>query len=88
MKSILKRLNIHLPKHDKLKHYFVGSLIFLALSVLFSNLIALLLTAIVAIGWEFWQKKQGGKNTKKEMILDVCFSVLLAIIITLKEWVL
>lgn len=77
----MKKLFKYIPETDKLQHYFFGSIIFLFFSMFVSNLYALLINLIIAIGWEVWQKYNGGTNSNKEMTLDIAFSVLAGILI-------
>lgn len=77
----MKKLFKYIPKSDKLQHYFLGSLLFLLFSIFVGNLYALLINLLIAIGWEVWQRLNGGNNTAKETALDVAFSLLAGVLI-------
>jgi zinc transporter ZupT len=52
MKNIINKL----LEHDKLKHFFVGFLIFIAFSALVGNLIGFLITMVIGFSYEIYQK--------------------------------
>ena len=81
MQILTKWLIKLLPTNDKLKHYFIGSIIFLTLSTKLIYLYALLINLIIVILWEILQKSKGGTNTFKEMTLDIFFGMLTGLII-------
>lgn len=69
----------YILRHDRLKHFFVGTLIFLFISLFLDNTYALLITAIIAVLKEVYDKYK-----KKTMfdLLDIIYTILTAIIIT------
>ena len=72
----MKYLENLIPKQDKLKHFYVFTLLYILLSTYLNPLKSLLLTFIAALITEIVQKITGGKNTIKENALDIFFSVL------------
>lgn len=74
----------YLPKEDKLQHYFVGSLIFIAFSIIVPNWFAVLMTTFFAVAWELY--RQYFKGYKFD-VLDVVYSILLGVLITVKGFI-
>lgn len=68
------------PKYDKLKHLYIGTLLFIGLSVLLPKLTALLITALVAILVEVVYDDLMKKSTPE--IMDVFWSIIFPILIT------
>lgn len=59
---------------DKYKHAFLGTLLFIFLNILFSQLISLIIVWAVAILWELNPKRQFE-------LLDIAFTVILPTLI-------
>lgn len=74
--------NIPLPPHDKLKHFFVGTLIFVALSIFVIDLYALATVFTLASLKEVYDAYISSNNTLKEHALDLFYSVIVAFLIT------
>lgn len=85
MNSLVKKLSKLLPANDKLKHYFLGSIIFFSFSIIVNNLLALIINLVIAVAWEIWQKYNGGTNTIKEMTLDIIFSILTGLLVLITQ---
>lgn len=93
MKKLTEKLNKFIPAHDKLKHSFLGdtayavllllSLIFHVLTSLYIPIFVISLSVIMAtILWEYFQKKNGGINSKKEIFLDLFWGNIKHLVIT------
>jgi hypothetical protein len=79
MQEFLKRYLI--PKIDKLEHFFLWS-IFLAACLHFkSDVNSYILCVGSSILWELIQKLNKGKNSFKEMCLDIFFGGILPCIL-------
>ena len=72
-----------IPLKDKLRHFYVGTLIFLIFSIVFAFYASLILVFIGAVSWEVYHKITRGRNDLKEMARDVFFSCLSGLIFTL-----
>lgn len=59
---------------DKYKHAFLGTLLFIFLNILFSQLISLIIVWVVAILWELNPKRQFE-------LLDIAFTAILPTLI-------
>lgn len=79
----MRYLENFLPAHDKLKHFFIGALVFVFLSLFLSDLLSIAIVLVGACLGELWQKLNGGTNNKKEMALDIFYGVLLGLLINL-----
>ena len=79
----MRLLNQLLPMHDKLKHFYLGTLVFLILSIVFAFYMSLILVFIGAVGWEVYHKITKGRNDLKEMAKDVFFTCLSGLLFTL-----
>ena len=79
----MKHLKKIIPSCDKLKHFYLGTLSFSILSILFSFHVSLIIVFVIAASWEINQKLRGGKNDLKEMALDILFSCVSGILITI-----
>lgn len=64
------------PVEDKLRHFYVFSLIYLGTVDYLTALWSLTLITILAISVEIIQRVRGGRNTLKENLLDIAFSIL------------
>lgn len=64
--------------HDKLKHFFLGFLIFLIVSLIFGNWVAISVVTLVAIAKEVYDKKSGtGQFEWLDMVYTICPGVLI-----------
>ena len=79
----MKYINKIIPSHDKIKHFYLGTLAFLLLSIVFSFYISLVLVFIGAVNWEVYHKINKGRNDLREMTKDVFFTCLSGLIFTL-----
>lgn len=71
-----------LLQHDKLKHFFFGFFIFLVISLLFGNWVAITVVALVAIAKEVYDKVTGKGFVEW---LDVLYTICPGILILLKS---
>jgi hypothetical protein len=69
-------------QHDKLKHFFFGFLIFLIVSLIFGNWVAISVVTLVAIAKEVYDKKSG---TGQYELLDIVYSLAPGILLILKS---
>ena len=81
--SKMKYLEKIIPIKDKLKHFYIGTLAFLILSIVFAFYASLILVFIGAVSWEIYHKITKGRNDLKEMAKDVFFTCLSGLIFTL-----
>ncbi|AMO19239.1 hypothetical protein [Flavobacterium columnare] len=64
--------------HDKLKHFFFGFFIFLIVSLIFGNWVAISFVALVAIAKEVYDKKSGtGQFEWLDMFYTICPGILI-----------
>jgi len=66
--------------HDKLKHFFIGTLIFIAINYFLEDIIALIIVVLIAFLKELYDK-----FIKKSMFsfLDFLYTILTAVLLTL-----
>ena len=85
LKHLFEELTKKVLQHDKLMHYFIGSLFYLLMKVFYTQFESFVITLIFAIIWEFvrWKRNQSINkpiNRFSEMALDVFYSMLFPLI--------
>ena len=78
----MKLLN-NLLQHDKLKHLAIGTLVFICLDLILTQLTALSILLVSLVFWEVGQRFTGGTNTIKEMLLDFAFGIFIPILLVI-----
>ena len=79
MKDIIN----YILRTDRLKHFFLGTLIFIFCTIFWSNLISLGIVTVVAVGKELYDKYY--KKTVFDWI-DALYTILTGILITIILW--
>lgn len=74
---------IPLPAHDKLKHFFLGTLIFINASIILIDVYALAVVFTIASLKEVYDAYRSSNNSLKEHALDLFYSVISGLLITI-----
>lgn len=70
------------PPTDKLKHFFVGTLLFLLFNIFFEDIDSAIAVITLAIGWELYRK---WKYNIQIDLLDIAFSIVVPIYYLIKH---
>jgi|AntDeeMinimDraft_5_1070356.scaffolds.fasta_scaffold01592_3 hypothetical protein len=69
-----------IPAHDKLKHFYIGALGYYLFDMFFDCFTSLIMVLCGIVISEIAQKLSGGKNDFKEIVLDIIFTILPALL--------
>lgn len=74
-----------IPAQDKLKHFYLGSLVFALLNLFTDSLTSVVIVFAFAWAWELYQKSTGGTNSIKEIMKDIFFGILVGILVAISS---